>query len=489
MKPRSILPLLLAAGMLTPPVQAQDAPAKIREIEQKVLLAKYQKAIQALIGSAREIQSGATGIAPEILDKRVQWLTAVGDQIGGEGKIAAAQGQDMSESADALNDLAWKMITSPDVARNPAIALKLADIAIELGGENADLKPKVLDTRARALFLLGKRDEAIAGQQKAVAAATIEEEKAGLQVTLASYQRGELPDVPAPAGEPGLSIVGDLALASKDLRTSIDEVVALQRQIENAEKENSGLAGDEIDRLKEKLTKQKEELEKLTQVADPSLRPGASDGATYLMAKLRTIVIPKIDFEDASLEEAVDFLRKRSVELDATELDPARKGLNIVVRYTPVKSAPATGKEEPKPEAPHIKSLHLRNVPLAEALRYVCEATRFRYKVDDYAVTLVNPNDQEDLFNRTFHVPPDFGSSLVSIQDLLKMCGVNFPEGASATLINSKVLVVRNTPSEIDKIETLIVAVESSRTNRAASAMPVPPPTPVAPVPVNPPGR
>jgi hypothetical protein len=482
MKPRSILPLLLAAGLLTPVLRAQDAPAKIREIEQKVLLEQYQKAIQALIGSAREIQSGTTGNAADLLGKRLQWLAAVDSQIGGGGKIAAAQGKDMSESAGTLNDLAWNMITSPAPAdRLPEIALRLTDIAIELAGENVDLKPKVLDTKARALFLLGKRDEAIAAQETAISAA-VAEERGGFETTLAAYRKNELPEVSSPANGQEPANPTEAALEAKDLRSRLDEIVALQRRLD---RESSGPNKGETKRLQEELGKRMAELSKLTELKDPASQRGGSSDAVYLLTKLRTIIIPTVDFENATLEEAAEFLRKRSIELDTTELDPARKGLNIVVRLSPGKSSPASGKEGTEPEATRIKSLHLRNVPLAEALRYVCEATRFRYKVDDFAVTLINPKEPEDLLNRTFHVPPDFGSSLVSIQDLLKMCGVNFPEGASATLIpSSGMLVVRNTPSELDKIEQLIMAVENAQSNRGARNQPVPgEPTPA---PVNP---
>lgn len=485
MKPRSILPLLLATGLLTPLLQAQDVPAKIREIEKKVLLEQYQKAIQALIGSARELQSGATGNAADILGKRLQWFTAVDGQLGGADKVAAAKGQDMSKSAGTLNDLAWNMVTSPDLgARKPEIALKLADIAIELGGENVALKPKVLDTRARALFLLGKRNEAIAGQVQAIAAATIEAEKAGFEGTLAAYQKGELPEISAPAAEREASATEEVVLAAKNLRSRIDEVVALQNRLENAAKENSGVAGTDIAQLKEELKKRKEELEKLTQMPDLENARSGSTGVAYLMGKLRTIVIPSVSFKDTTLEEAVDFLRKRSIELDTTELDPARKGLNILVRRAAEKPGAASGKETVKPADIRIKELQLRNVPLAEVLRYICEVTRMRYKVDDFAVTLIDPNEPEDLFNRTFRVPPDFGSSLVPIQDLLKLCGVKFGEEASATLISPDMLVVKNTPTEIDKIEQLIEAVIIARASRE-KLNPLAPDQ-VAPVPVNP---
>lgn len=124
----------------------------------------------------------------------------------------------------------------------------------------------------------------------------------------------------------------------------------------------------------------------------------------------------------------------------------------------------------PAEESPRIKDLNLRNIPLSEALKYICEATGYRYKVDDYAITLVSPNAKEDFFNRTFKVPDDFGSTLVPIDELLKLCGVKFDEGASAKLMPDGILIVRNTPTELDKIEQLIEADQAARARRNAPA-------------------
>lgn len=123
--------------------------------------------------------------------------------------------------------------------------------------------------------------------------------------------------------------------------------------------------------------------------------------------------------EDTTVEEAIDFLRLRASELDTTELDPARKGIN-------------------------------------------------------FAVTLVPATESgEDLFTRTFRVPPDFASSLSSgqgedygvpfaepterlprkpILELMKSAGINFPEGSSATLSGNGTLIITNTPGELDKV-------------------------------------
>jgi beta-lactamase regulating signal transducer with metallopeptidase domain len=99
-----------------------------------------------------------------------------------------------------------------------------------------------------------------------------------------------------------------------------------------------------------------------------------------LEEKLKRIIIPRTDFENTTLEEAVKFLRLRCVELDTTELDPAKKGVNFTIRRMGGAADPSTLR---------IKELRLRNVPVAVAIKYICEQTQTTYKVDDRAVIFV----------------------------------------------------------------------------------------------------
>lgn len=245
---------------------------------------------------------------------------------------------------------------------------------------------------------------------------------------------------------------------------------------------------------------------------DPTIfgQGGETVGVAYITEKLRRIVIPRIDFEDTTVEEAIDFLRLRAAELDTTELDPTKKGINFVIRRP--RATPGAGGAADAgldaglggdalplsggdPGTLRVKELRLRNVPLAVALKYICDQTKLRYKVDDFAVTLVPQTESgEDIFTRTFRVPPDFASSLDSggggggsggaaadpfaepsaggagalvarppILELLKRSGIGFAEGSSATLSTSGVLLVSNTPSELDKVEQLVQATASSK--------------------------
>lgn len=226
-------------------------------------------------------------------------------------------------------------------------------------------------------------------------------------------------------------------------------------------------------------------------------------GVAYITEKLRRIVIPRIDFEDTTVEEAIDFLRLRSAELDNLELDPAKKGVNFVIRRPRTGTAPAAdptldpaapeGTIAPSggdPGTLRVRELRVRNVPLATALKYICDQAKLRYKVDDFAVTLVPQTETgEDLFTRTFSVPPDFQSKLDAggggaggapaaadpfaadtggatkatlvarrpILELLREAGITFSDGSSATLTGGSLLVT-NTPTELDKVEQLIEA-------------------------------
>jgi hypothetical protein len=188
----------------------------------------------------------------------------------------------------------------------------------------------------------------------------------------------------------------------------------------------------------------------------------------FIEEKLRRIVIPHIEFKDATAEEAIDLLRMRSAELDTLEPDPARKGVNFVIRR-PRNSANHTTSLDTH----RVRELQMSSVPLLAALKQICDQTKHRFKVDDFAVTLVPITESsEDIFSRTFTVPLGFASAIGDnidakltarkpIIELLKASGIAFGDGTSATLSNSGVLFVTNTPTELDKIEELINSVEN----------------------------
>ena len=219
-------------------------------------------------------------------------------------------------------------------------------------------------------------------------------------------------------------------------------------------------------------------------------------GIVYISNKLRNIIIPVVDFDATTVEEAIDFLRQRSRELDREELDQDRKGINFVIRKARVEGGADDEALEADgglgggggPGSSPIKELKLRNVPIATVLKYICDQAGLRYKVDEFAVTLLPGSSAEgqDPVTRNWQVPPtflndlegpggdggvsddpfadagaDLGAGLLkprrSLKEILKDSGVNFPEGTSATYLpGTSMLVVTNTPSNLDKIDVLV---------------------------------
>lgn len=90
---------------------------------------------------------------------------------------------DSKPNATNAGGMAWTLLTQEDFAwRNLDIAVQLAEIAKNLEPDNAD----VLDTWARALYLTGRLDQAIATQQRAVELSQGNQAYAG---ALAYYQQ------------------------------------------------------------------------------------------------------------------------------------------------------------------------------------------------------------------------------------------------------------------------------------------------------------
>jgi bla regulator protein blaR1 len=101
-------------------------------------------------------------------------------------------------------------------------------------------------------------------------------------------------------------------------------------------------------------------------VIAPSLPATAADSPTPKPAPeslASKIIFPSIEFRDATLTECIDFLR-----INSRELDPNKKGVNIILK--------------PGGEASARITLSLKNVPLSEALRYCAELTNHKFTSD-----------------------------------------------------------------------------------------------------------
>ncbi|MEI6491651.1 MAG: Amuc_1098 family type IV pilus outer membrane protein [Verrucomicrobiota bacterium] len=196
-------------------------------------------------------------------------------------------------------------------------------------------------------------------------------------------------------------------------------------------------------------------------------------GTSSINRKLDEIVIPKIDFRDATVREALDFIKSRAASLDSVEQDPAKKGINIVLKL-----APDAAESEAR------ITLSLTDVPLRAAIDYVARAANLKLKVEPYSVVVVPQSESTDvLITKEYKVPPSFITALPAsggaaaparapgvapgsapavtarsgAREFLEASGVTFPVGASANYISSTSrLIVKNTQSNLDLVDNLV---------------------------------
>ena len=197
-------------------------------------------------------------------------------------------------------------------------------------------------------------------------------------------------------------------------------------------------------------------------------------GTSLINRKLDEIIVPRVDFRDATIREALDFLKQRSVALDTTDLDPTRRGINVVLKV------PADS-----PEADARITLSLNDIPLRAAIDYVAKAANLKLKIEPYAVAVVPQSEPTDiLITKEYKVPPGFITSLPATgqpplpgpgsdtiapgsqpaiqarsgaREFLEAQGVTFPPGASANFIASTSrLIIKNTQANLDLIDTLV---------------------------------
>src|SRR5213082_1754625 len=173
--------------------------------------------------------------------------------------------------------------------------------------------------------------------------------------------------------------------------------------------------------------------------------------------KLESIIIPRIEFRDASIREAIDFLRQQAAANDPTT--EGRRGVDIVLRLrslgrssepapvtatttvggaaAPAETLPAGESAPPAaagvataapavtpatPSLPPVNpaeariTLTLNQIPLGEALRYIASQAGLKVKVEPYAVLILPLSEQSnELTTKEYRVPPGFISSTVNV--------------------------------------------------------------------------
>jgi general secretion pathway protein D len=192
-----------------------------------------------------------------------------------------------------------------------------------------------------------------------------------------------------------------------------------------------------------------------------------ASGTARITTKLNTIIIPKIEFRDASIREAIEFLRQQAAENDPGA--DGRKGVDIVLRLntlgtraettstttssTVVSSTSAAPGVSPEPaviappppvpttiSAPSINpadariTITLNQIPLGEALRYIASQANLKVKIEPYAVSIIPLSEMSnDLLTKQYKVPPGFITSSVNVGPSLLSVSKNQASTETAT--------------------------------------------------------
>jgi len=90
---------------------------------------------------------------------------------------------------------------------------------------------------------------------------------------------------------------------------------------------------------------------------------------TQVEKQLQTLILPQVEFKDATLDSVLDALRQQAAKASGGKIQP-----NFVLQPGVNAAAPVT--------------LHLSNIPFREALRYVGELVKADFVVDRYAIVV-----------------------------------------------------------------------------------------------------
>lgn len=96
--------------------------------------------------------------------------------------------------------------------------------------------------------------------------------------------------------------------------------------------------------------------------------------------KVQKIIFPVVQFKDATLEQALEYVRVKSRDVDTISQPPVAKGVSIVLRSGGLADT---------------ISLDLRNVPLIEVVRYCAERAGLQYRVEKHAVVLADKFEEK----------------------------------------------------------------------------------------------
>lgn len=204
-----------------------------------------------------------------------------------------------------------------------------------------------------------------------------------------------------------------------------------------------------------------------------------SENMNNMKEKLNSMVIPKVDFEDASVSSVITYLSRESKIADEKE----GKGINIILRLSNTQVQPKS------------VSIQLDDVPIGEVIRYVCLYSGLKYRIEEDAV-IIGDDSIDKMETKFFQIKSGLINSIISnltvdeinldakksfdatsmlatskiegkkvlstdLQVYFLQRGLPFPPGSNiAWDSKTSMLVITNTPENIRIAESLIKEID-----------------------------
>lgn len=229
---------------------------------------------------------------------------------------------------------------------------------------------------------------------------------------------------------------------------------------------------------------------------EPIIKEGELD---TIQKKLEDIIIDHIEFEEVSIYNVINYLRKRS-----KDLDPQGKGVNLFLNIKkdtkrnndlgknvkpenaaedvpegeqPDNSGEGGAAEEKVQENEEsdqmLITIVVDKIPLKDAIEYICKGAGLKFRVRKYAVEIASQNVPfEDLETRIYPIEretfereslsPDAGAadeaSTFNVVEYFKQRGVNFNINNAKIVYDPRIsrLIATNTPENLVNIENII---------------------------------
>jgi type II secretory pathway component GspD/PulD (secretin) len=217
-----------------------------------------------------------------------------------------------------------------------------------------------------------------------------------------------------------------------------------------------------------------------------------------IQEKLKNIIIDHIEFEEVTIPTVVKYLKQRS-----KQIDPEKVGVNIFLRLSKGNPEGEEGREEGlggeeieedgdndgddwgdededegddegeydgdegdegafEPMDVPTVTMVVDDIPLGEAIRYICRAANLKYRIEKYAVVIASPNiPLEDVETKIYPLDNEaidsIGDDSEAVKKHFESRGIVFPAGAKI-VYDSRIsrLIATNTPENLKKIEEII---------------------------------